>query len=197
MPSTEIFRYVRRYEESEVADKIFATLDAYGVDHVNGNTFLGMGAFKIVHETNIPDAVAIISRNIRQFDHELLLLDLLGSSGIPAMKYYSVEKIGSIVIALGERLYAPDDKIGNESHRNAVEKEVRKYLISILKSGFHMDDLQFMANKDGNIVFIDPLSFGFVDDGYGFYDGALHIDARCKDMRSTIGTVYAKMERKL
>ncbi|MGW8177478.1 MAG: hypothetical protein ACWGQW_01595 [bacterium] len=193
MANQEIFRNIQRYEAPDNARRIFATLDAYGVDHVKGSTFLGSGAFKVVHRTNIPETVAMISQDSRQFDHELMLLDLLGSSGFPALKYHSVERFGGVIIALADRLYAPDGS-WDEDRTDVLKEEVKSLLSDMIEEGYYMDDLQFMVDRNGHPVFTDPLKLQYITHEpyqYCIWDGQIHVDACCKDNRSQVGTVCA------
>ena len=169
--------------------KVCDILNAFGVDCYGHSTFLGRGAFKEVHRTNIPGVVLFLTNKKKQFDEEVFILELLNEYGFPAMKYYSIENIDGVVIALGEML-KPHEDHWSQARTQAICDQVEGWLLAIINEGIYIGDLQFMLDDDDQPVFIDPLHIR--DMVLGLYGDGSYLSAMCKDNRSRLSVFAVK-----
>jgi hypothetical protein len=139
-----------------VKDKVKEIFNIYGVDYVSDSTYLGDGSYKEIHSTNIPGVVMVLTLCPKQFEKELMLLELLSSGDYPAMEYYTYERFDNLIIALGKKLF-PIYGDAEKEVLEPIEKEVTRHLLSMLNSGLILADLQFMVDENQKPVFTDPV----------------------------------------
>jgi hypothetical protein len=138
-------------------NRIYEIMDAYGVDWRRGRTYLGEGAYKEVHRTNIEGVAMFITRATKQLEDEMFILEMLSLDGYPMMEYYCTEKVGDVTIALGQLLVPPNSSWDSDKVESIRDK-VEEYLYRMLDSDYDVRDLQFLLDLDDNPVFCDPLS---------------------------------------
>jgi len=168
--------------------KIKNILIAFGVDCYGRSSLRGEGCYKEVHRTNIPGVALFLTKAKRQFDREVLVLELLNEYGFPAMKYYSIENIDGVVVALGKML-KPHESRWDTARTQAVHDQVEGWLLAMIDEGVYLEDLQFMLDDDDQPVFIDPLD---MCDVRLDYRGTYRQSAMCKDDKSCLSVLATK-----
>jgi len=164
--------------------KVKELIDIYGVDLDGNTTLLGNGAYKEVHQTNIPGTVMVITACSREFDKESYILDILDNAGYPAMKYHSIEKIGNTIFALADRLFPVDCNWGR-LRILAIEKTVFELMSQMFDEGIFPTDLQYMVDQHDCPVFTDPYALCDEEDFHEYNRNEIvTFYACCKDERS-------------
>lgn len=183
-----IYRHIDSVTDAINLDRINEILDAYGVDYVHNSTFLGEGAYKEVHRTNIEGVAMMITGASDQIEREMFILDLLALDGYPMMEYYAVEKIGHVTLALA-KLLLPPDRSWDEDRVEGLRKEVEFYLERMIDEKISIGDLQFLVDEDGKLVFTDPLN---LSEGERWSCR----EAYCKDDKTNPGITYVRVSKR-